>query len=47
MYDADSMRPIAPTTMGQKVWRGVAWKAIREGSLMEPPQSGWKTSATG
>ena len=41
------MRPIAPTTMGQKVWRGVAWKAIKLGSLMLPPQSGWKTSATG
>merc|ERR1719258_516052 len=47
IYDADSMRPIAPMTMGQNVWRGVAWKAINEGSLMEPPQSGWKTSATG
>merc|ERR1719506_415242 len=30
--DADSMRKMAPTTTGQKVWRGVCWKA-KKGDL--------------
>ena len=37
---------MASITAGQKVCRGVSWKAIYEGTSMLPPKRGWKFSPT-